>query len=118
MRRIRKYLTVGKAKLLANAFINSQFTYTPLIWVFAGKSSIAKIHFVGKIHFRTLQVVYNNHDKSYYDLLNSSNDVSIHQRHLRFLAIEIYKSAVNINPELLWEFSIKIQFSTTYEKEI
>ena len=28
--RIRKYLTVEKAKLLAEAFINSQFTYAPL----------------------------------------------------------------------------------------
>ena len=28
-RRIRKYLTVEKAKLLANAFINSQFNYAP-----------------------------------------------------------------------------------------
>ena len=43
LRRIRKYLTVEKTKLLANAFINSQFTYAPLIWMFAGKSSIAKI---------------------------------------------------------------------------
>ena len=31
LRRIRKYLTVEKAKLLANAFINSQFSYAPLI---------------------------------------------------------------------------------------
>ena len=31
LRRIRKYLTVEKAKLLANPFINSQFTYAPLI---------------------------------------------------------------------------------------
>ena len=38
LRRIRKYLTVEKAKLLANAFINSNFTYAPLIWMFAGKS--------------------------------------------------------------------------------
>ena len=83
LRRIRKYLTVEKAKLLANAFINSQFTYAPLIWMFAGKSSIAKIC---KIHFRTLQIVYNNYDKSYHDLLKFSNDVSIHQRHLTFLS--------------------------------
>ena len=48
LRRIRKYLTVKKAKLLANAFINSQFTYAPLIWMFGRKSSIAKIC---KIHF-------------------------------------------------------------------
>ena len=95
------YLTVEKAKLLANVFINSQFTYAPLIWMFAGKSSIAKIC---KIHFRTLQIVYNNYDKSYQDLLNFSNDISIHQKHLRLLAIEVYKSLMNINPEFMWEF--------------
>ena len=72
--RIRKYLTIEKAKLLAYAFINSQFTYAPLIWMFAGKSSIAKIC---KIHFRTLQIAYNNYDKSYLYLLNFSNDISI-----------------------------------------
>ena len=31
--RIRKHLTVKKAKLLANAFINNQFSYAPLIWL-------------------------------------------------------------------------------------
>ena len=49
--RIRKYLTVEKAKLLANGSINSQFTYTSLIRMFAGKSSIAKLC---KIHLRAL----------------------------------------------------------------
>ena len=101
LRTIRKYLTVKKAKLLANAFTNSQFTYAPLMWMFAGKPSIAKIC---KIHFQTLQIVYNNYDKSYHDLLNFSNDVSIHQKHLRFLATEVYKSLMNINPEFMWEF--------------
>ena len=101
LRRIRKYLTVEKAKLLANAFINGQFTYAPLIWMFAIKSSISKIC---KIHLRTLQIVYNNYDKSYQDLLNFSNDISIHQKHLRLLAIEVYKSLMNINPEFMWEF--------------
>ena len=115
LRRIRKYLTVEKAKLLANAFINSQFTYAPLIWMFTGKSSIAKIC---KIHFRKLQVVYSNYDKSYHDLLNFSNDFSTYQRHLRLLAIEVYISLMNINPEFMWEFFSKNQVSTIYEKEI
>ena len=100
LRRIRKYLTAEKANLLANAFINSQLTYAPLIWMFAGKSSIPKIC---KIHFQTLQIVYNSYDKSCHDLLNFSNDVSIHQSHLRFLTIEVYKSLMNINPEFMWE---------------
>ena len=69
--------------------------------MFAGKLSIAK---VCKIHFRTLQIVYNNYDKSQHDLLNFSNDVSIYQKHSQFLAIGVYKSLININPEFLWEF--------------
>ena len=113
LRRIRKYLTVEKAKLLANAFINSQFTYGPLIWMFAGKSSVAKIC---KIHFRTLQIVYNNYHKTYQDLLNFSNDVFIHQKHLRLLAIEADKSLMNINPEFMWEFLNKNPLQYTLRK--
>ena len=69
LRRIRNYLTIKKAELPVNAYINSQFTYAPFIWMFAGKSSIAKIC---KINFRTLQAVYNLYDKPYHDLLNLS----------------------------------------------
>ena len=50
--RINKYLTVQKAKLLANAFINSHFNYALLIWMFANKSSIDKIL---KIHKGTFK---------------------------------------------------------------
>ena len=81
--------------------------------MFAGKSSIAKIY---KIHFRTLQTVYNNYDKPYHDLLKLSTDVSIHQKHLRFLAIEVYKSFMVINPEFMWEFFNKYQVQYNLRK--
>ena len=38
---IRKYLTVKKANLLENAFVNSQFNYAYLIWMLSNKSSIS-----------------------------------------------------------------------------
>ena len=56
LRRISRYLTVEKARILVNAFMDSQFNYAPLIWMFAGKTLINKIF---KIYHRTLQVVYN-----------------------------------------------------------
>ena len=40
LRRIRKYLSLEKAKLLCNAFINSQFNYAPLVWMFCRKTNI------------------------------------------------------------------------------
>ena len=90
--------------LKLNAFFNNQFNYASLFWVFTGESSILKMC---KIYFQTLQAIYNNYDKSYHDLLNFSNGFSVHQRHLRFIAIEVYKSIINMNPEFMWKFFSK-----------
>ena len=43
LRRIRKYLTMEKAKLLYNAFINSQFNYASVIWIFCRKKDYLKL---------------------------------------------------------------------------
>ena len=41
--RIRKYFTLDEAILLGNTFINSQFNYAPLIWMFCRKTLYHKI---------------------------------------------------------------------------
>ena len=46
---------------------------------------------IGKIHHKTLKVIYESND-TYDNLLLQSNTVSVHQRYLRFLMIEIYKT--------------------------
>ena len=101
LRRTRKCLTVEKAKLLTNVFINSQFNYALLMWMFANKCSIDRIL---KIHKRTVKIVYDVYDESYENLLNRSGDISIHQKHLRYLAIEVYKSLAKLNPGFMWNF--------------
>ena len=55
------------------------------------------------VYVWTLKVVYGI-DDSYKNLLLSSNSVSIHQRHLRFLVTEIFKSISQINPKFMWSF--------------
>ena len=97
---IRKFLIIEKAKILGNTCIDSQFNYAPLIWMFCKKTSYTKIE---KIHHRTLKVICGI-DDSYSNLLLSSNSVSIHQRHLRFLVTEIFKSISQINLEFMWPF--------------
>ena len=94
LRQIRKYLTLDKAKLLGNAFIDSQFNYAPLIWMFCHKSTYLKMQ---KIYHKSLIVIYQS-DISCDDLLQLSNSVSFHQRHLQFLLTEIYKSTGTLNP--------------------
>ena len=99
LQKIRRYLAVDKARLLPNAFIDSQFNYAPIIWMFAGKTLIHKIC---KIHHRTLQVVYDDFNKSYDKLLELNNDLSIHQGHPRYLATEVFKSIMHLNPQFMW----------------
>ena len=33
-----------------------------------------------------------------------NKSTSIHQRHLQFLAIEVYKSLIHLNPEFMWSY--------------
>ena len=101
LQRIRRYLSVDKARLLTNAFIKRQFNYAPLIWIFAAKTLINKIR---KIHHRTLQVVYDDFNKLYDELLELNNDLSIHQRHLRYLASAVFKSIIHLNPQFMLSY--------------
>ena len=59
LQKISRYLSVNKARLVANAFMDSQFNTAPSIWML---------------------------------------DLSIHQRHLHYLAIEVFKSIMHLNP--------------------
>ena len=104
LRRIRKFYTIEKAKILCNGFIDSQFNYATLMWMFCRKTFYSKIE---TIHHRTLNVVYGT-DDSYKNLLLSSNAVSIHQRHLRFLVTEIFKSIQNLCGRSISQKSVPI----------
>ena len=94
----QKYLTLDKAKLLVNAFIDSQFNYAPRIWMFCHKTTYLEMQ---KIHHKTLKVIYQS-GVSCNDLLQLSESVSLHQRHLRFLLTEIYKSIGTFNPQFMY----------------
>ena len=69
--------------------------------MFANKSSIDKIL---KVRKRTFQIVYDVYDESYENLLNTSGDISIYQKHLGYLAIEVYKSLTKLTSGFMWNF--------------
>ena len=49
-------------------------------------------------------MVYNEYNKSYEELLQLNNKVSVHQRHLHYLALEVFKSLMHLNPEFMWSY--------------
>ena len=69
--------------------------------MFAGKMLNSRAQ---KIHFRSRQVVHNTYDKTFDELLSVNSDVSIHQRHLRFLFTEVFKSVNNLNPHFMRDY--------------
>ena len=73
-----------------NVFITSQFSYSPLVWMFHSRTLNNQIN---KIHERTLRPVYKNETfLSFNDLLKRNKSVSIHRKNQHFLATEIYKT--------------------------
>ena len=72
-----------------NAFITSQFSYCPLVWMSHSRTMNNRIN---KIHEKTLRLVYKDEKNlSLDDLLKKDKSVSIHQRNLQILATEIFK---------------------------
>ena len=103
------YRPKEKTKIVMRAFVISQFSYCPLIWMFHGKGVNSKIN---HIHERAIRIVHQDFTSSFAELLFNDNSVSIHQRNLRLLVIEIYRTKMNINPSFIKEIFVKreIQF--------
>ena len=68
LRRTRKYFSLEKSKNVSNFFVDSQFNYAPLIWMFDREGLYLKIQ---TIHSKTMNVTYQS-NKTYGELLELS----------------------------------------------
>ena len=55
--RIAKYMDINKRTMLMKAFVSSQFSYCPLIWMFHSRKME---HRINSIHKRALKLVYQD----------------------------------------------------------
>ena len=104
--RVSKYLSKDKLRIIMKTFIESQFNYCPLVWMFHNRTMNNKIN---RLHERALRVVYNdNADEklSFNDLLVRDGAVSMHDRNLQKLAIEMYKVKKDLFPLPMQELFI------------
>ena len=79
--RISHYMDLNKRRNLMKAFITSQFSYCPLIWMFHSCSLNNKIN---RIHERALRLVYQN-NLSFSELPDLDNSVTVQQKNLQVL---------------------------------
>ena len=71
-----------------------------LIWMCHNRTYKNKIN---RLHERCLQLIYNDKRSSFEDLLEKDNSVSIHNKNLQALAIEMYKIHTKTSPEIMQE---------------
>ena len=107
--RLSNYMDKDKLRLIMKAFITSQFSYCPLVWMFHSRGLNERIN---KIHEKSLRLVYNDNISSFDELLVKDNCATIHDRNLQVLATEIFKATNDISPTIMKNiFDVK---RTTY----
>ena len=97
--RIRKFLTQEQAITLVNAYILSPFNFCPLVWMFCSKQAH---NLINSVHYKALCAKFNTFEYNFEQLLQMSDSCTIHDRNLKLLVIEIYKTLHRLNPEIMW----------------
>ena len=75
-----------KLRLITKPFIESQFGYCPLVWMYHSRKHNNQIN---RLHERALHLVYKDRTLTFEELLVKDNSVLIHHRNLQKLATEM-----------------------------
>ena len=82
LRRLVNNMSADKRGMVMTAFIESQFNYFPLIWMFHSRTLNNKIK---RLHQRTLRIVYSDQKSSFCELLENDKSFSCHKNINKFL---------------------------------
>ena len=96
--RVAQFLNQAQKLLLFNSFIQGQFNYCPLVWMFCSCQSNSLIN---KVYERALRLAYNDFITPTDNLYSKYNKETIHTRNIQFLMTEVYKSINGLSPPIL-----------------
>ena len=102
--RVSKYMNEEKLRILMKAFIESQFNYCPLVWMF---HSIKLNRRINSLHERALRVVYKDPNLTFQQLLEKDNSFTIHEKNLQKLALLMFKVKNNLCPTPIQELFLE-----------
>ena len=81
------------------SFIESQFSYCPLIWMFCLSRKLNNR--INHIQERGLRIVYQDYTSSFEELLKKDESVCIHHRNIQLVAVEMFKIKNDLCPEIM-----------------
>ena len=80
-------MTLEQRRNIMKASIESEFGYCPLLWMFCGRKTNARIN---HIHDRALNVVYND-ESPFEELLGRYKSETIYRRNIKILVAKLFK---------------------------
>ena len=102
--RMGKYVGEDEKKVLIQSFVYANFNYCPLVWFFSSPESLRKIE---RIQERALRILYNDFNSDTSVLLTKANNTTFLIKQHKNLAIEIFKTLKNLNPDYMKDIFIK-----------
>ena len=94
---IIRFIPFNRKRILLKSFIESQFSYCPLIWMFCSRKINNRIN---RIHERALRLAYNDYSITFENLLEKEGSLSIHHRNVHRLANEMFKVYKGTGPKI------------------
>ena len=107
--RIVRILPFPKRHLIMKTFIESQFSYCPLVWMFCSNTMNNKIN---HIHERALRLVYQDYTSTFEELLIKDKSLCFHHRNIHQVAIEMYKVKHDLSPPFMKDIFSEIDRKT------
>ena len=101
--RITSYMSKNKRRLLTKKFVESQFKYCPITWMFHSRRLSNKINNVHKKHLELFILIINQHFIQ--ELLDKDAFFAGHHRDIQTLAAEIYKHIHGLSSGIMGKFS-------------
>ena len=107
--RIVPFLPFSKRHLIMKTFVESQFSYCPLVWMFCSRTMNAKVN---RIHERALRLVYQDYNSTFEELLDKDKSLCFHHRNIHQVAIEMYKVKNDLSPPFMKDLFNEIERET------
>ena len=93
--RMFKFLTFKKRRVLIKAYFESQFKYSPFVWMFHGRQVNNKINCLQE---RALIMICEDITSLFDTILEKDMSFSVHDRNIQQLALEMYKVTKGLAP--------------------
>ena len=100
--RLSNFMSFKERRILLKTFIEYQFGYCSLIWMFHSRRLNNKVN---HLHERLLRIVYKDNYSSYVDLLAKDKSFTIYQRNIQSLPIELFKVKRNLSNVIMCNIS-------------